>query len=68
MAKMNTVRMLVSCAANFGWKLYQLDVKTAFLHGDFQEEVYMEIPPCFGTEQAMGKICRLKKSFYGLKQ
>ena len=67
-AKMNTVRVLVSCAANFGWKLHQLDVKNAFLHGDLKEEVYMEIPPGFGTEQTTGKVCRLKKSLYGLKQ
>jgi hypothetical protein len=67
-AKMNTVRILVSCAANFGWKLHQLDVKNAFLHGDLQEEVYMEIPPGFGTSQTKGKVCRLKKSLYGLKQ
>ena len=67
-AKMNTVRILVSCAANFGWKLHQLDVKNVFLHGDLQEEVYMEIPPGFGTSETMGRVCRLKKSLYGLKQ
>ena len=68
MAKMNTLRILVSCAANFSWKLHQLDVKNAFLHGDLQEEVYMEIPPGFGTSETMGKVSRIKKSLYGLKQ
>jgi hypothetical protein len=62
--KMSTVRILISCAANFGRPLHQLDVKNAFLHGDLQEEVYMEIPPDETTE----KVCRLKKSLYGLKQ
>ncbi|KAJ4737614.1 Transposon Ty1-H Gag-Pol polyprotein [Rhynchospora pubera] len=67
-AKMSTVRTLVSLAANEGWKLHQLDVKNAFLHGDLLEEVYMEIPPGFGTAQTIGKVCRLRKSLYGLKQ
>jgi Reverse transcriptase (RNA-dependent DNA polymerase) len=49
-AKMNTVRTLISLAANGGWKLHQLDVKNVFLHGDLLEEVYMEVPPGFGTK------------------
>jgi hypothetical protein len=67
-AKMNTVRTMISIAANRKWKLYQLDVKNAFLHGDLQEEVYMSIPPGFNSNETEGKVCRLKKSLYGLKQ
>jgi Reverse transcriptase (RNA-dependent DNA polymerase) len=43
-------------------------VKNAFLHGDLLEEMYMEIPPGFDTNQTMDKVCRFKKSLYGLKQ
>jgi hypothetical protein len=59
--KMSTVRTLISCAANYEWPLYQMDVKNAFLHGDLQEEVYLEIPPGFATEQTKGKVLKLKK-------
>jgi Reverse transcriptase (RNA-dependent DNA polymerase) len=43
-------------------------VKNVFLHGDLLEEVYIEIPSGFDTNQTIGKVCRLKKSIYGLKQ
>ena len=42
-AKMNTVRIILSLAAHFGWAMHQFDVKNAFLHGSLEEEVYMEI-------------------------
>ena len=46
-AKISSVQILISLAANLGWLLFQLDVKIAFLNGDLKEEVYMKQPPGF---------------------
>ena len=43
-SKMNTVRVLLSPEANYGWNLQQFDVKNAFLHGELEEEISMELP------------------------
>ena len=67
-AKLNTVRVLLSLAANLDWSLHQLDVKNAFLNGDLEEEVYMDIPAGLETTSNFNKVCRLRKSLYGLKQ
>lgn len=68
-AKVNTIRVLLSLAANFNWPLQQFDVKNAFLHGELTEKVYMELPAgCNIPKACEKKVCRLKKSLYGLKQ
>ena len=67
-AKLNTVRVLLSLAVNLDWPLHQFDVKNAFLHGDLEEEVYMDIPPGFKTSVKDGCVCHLQKALYGLKQ
>uniref|UniRef100_A0A2N9E1A2 Uncharacterized protein n=1 Tax=Fagus sylvatica TaxID=28930 RepID=A0A2N9E1A2_FAGSY len=68
-AKINTVRVLLSLAANLDWPLQQFDVKNAFRHGESSEEVYMDLPPgCMIPEEHCRKVCRLEKSLYGLKQ
>ena len=68
-AKINTVRILLSLVVNFDWPLHQFDVKNAFFHGDLQEEVYMEFTPSCNLQTKGNKQrCRLKNSLYGLKQ
>ena len=67
-AKMNTIRILLSVAVNNKWPLYQLDVKNTFLQGILEEEVYMTLPPGHKKEKNTNLACRLLKSIYGLKQ
>lgn len=65
---MNTVQVLLSLLAHFNWQPQQYDVKNAFLHGDLEEEIYMKIPPGFEGKGTANKVCRLRKTLYGLKQ
>ncbi|CAL8175723.1 unnamed protein product [Prunus armeniaca] len=58
-AKLNTVRVLLSLAANRDWPLLQFDVKNAFLHGDLKEEIYMDLPPSIPVTSKEGVVCKL---------
>jgi hypothetical protein len=66
-ARWDTIRAILSLAAHNQWSIYQLDVKSAFLHGDLTEHVYIEQPLGYhkgGSDQ----VYKLKKALYGLKQ
>jgi len=65
-SKHTTLRALLAICAKEDLELEHLDVKTAFLHGELEEVIYMQQPP--GYEQGSGLVCRLHKSIYGLKQ
>ncbi|KAA3461308.1 Retrovirus-related Pol polyprotein from transposon TNT 1-94 [Gossypium australe] len=66
-AKMVIVRAFLTIVASKTWELHQIDVHSAFLHGDIDEEVYMKLPLGFASDKP-GMVCRLCKSLYGLKQ
>ena len=66
--KMPSIRVVLGLAASLDLEIEQLDVKTAFLHGDLEEEIYMEQPEGFEVKGKEHFVCRLKKSLYGLKQ
>jgi len=66
--KMSSIRVVLGLAAVLDLEIEQLDVKTAFLHGELEEEIYMEQPEGFKVPGKEDLVCRLKKSLYGLKQ
>lgn len=63
-----SIRILLALTAVKDFELEQLDVKTAFLHGELEEEIYMNQPKGFEVENELNKVCLLKRSLYGLKQ
>lgn len=66
-AKIVTVRSFLQQAVSHDWEVHQMDVHSAFLRGDLEEEIYMHFSPGF-QKNDKNKVCRLHKSFYGLKQ
>ena len=66
--KMTSIITILSLVAVEDLHLEQLDVKTTFLHGDLDEEIYMQQPKGYEVKGKDNLVCRLKKSLYGLKQ
>ncbi|KAL2232264.1 UNVERIFIED_CONTAM: Retrovirus-related Pol polyprotein from transposon RE1 [Sesamum indicum] len=65
-AKMVTVRVFLAVSTAFKWAIHQCDINNAFLHGFLDEDIFMEAPA--GYDVPPGKVCKLKRSLYGLKQ
>ena len=67
-AMLKSIRILLSIAAALDYEIWQMDVKTAFLNGDLEEEIYMSQPDGYAQKGQEHKVCKLLKSIYGLKQ
>jgi hypothetical protein len=67
-AKFASIRSLLALAASYDLEIHQMDVKTAFLNGDLEEEIYMVQPEGFVVKGKEDLVCKLNKSLYGLKQ
>ncbi|PKI79287.1 hypothetical protein CRG98_000301 [Punica granatum] len=66
--RINPIRMILAIATLRNLEVHQMDVKTAFLNGDLDEEIYMEQPEGFVALGKERKVCKLVKSLHGLKQ
>ncbi|GJT12880.1 retrovirus-related pol polyprotein from transposon TNT 1-94 [Tanacetum coccineum] len=66
-ARLETIRMIIAIVAQHKWKIHQMDVKSAFLNGLLEEEIYVEKPEGYVAKDQEGKVLRLKKALYGLK-
>ena len=64
--KITSVRLILAIIAHIDLELYQMDVKTAFFNGELDEEIYMYQPLCFESKGQKRKVCKLKRSIYGL--
>lgn len=67
-ARWDTIQIVISLAAKKNQVIYQLDVKSAFLHGEINEEVFVDQPLGYEQKGHESKVYRLKKALYGLKQ
>ena len=67
-ARIEAVRMFLAYAANKNFKVYQMDVKSTFLNGELEEQVYTKQPKGFPLTKEKDMVCKLKKILCGLKQ
>jgi hypothetical protein len=67
-ARMDTIRLVLALTAKKGRSLFQLDVKSAFLYGELNEEVYVEQPSGYIVKEAENMVYNLRRALYGLKQ
>ena len=66
--RFESIRIVIALAVQFGLKLHQMDVTTAFLNGELKEDIYMKQPEGYAAKRKEHLVCKLKKSIYGLKQ
>jgi hypothetical protein len=67
-ARYSSIRSILALSTQMGWRIHQMDVKTAFLNGIIEEEMYIEQPKGFETFDRESHVCRFKRALYGLKQ
>lgn len=66
-ARLDIVRLLLAFAANNGWKIHHLDVKSAFLYGELEEEVYVSQPEGYEVKGREQCVFKLSKALYGFR-
>jgi hypothetical protein len=67
-SRLEAIRILLTFATSKGFKLYQMDVKSAFLNGFIQDEVYVRQPPGFENPKYPNRVYKFSKALYGLKK
>jgi hypothetical protein len=67
-AMLKSIQIFLAIAAYFNYEIWQMDVKTTFLNGNIEKELYMVQPEGFIDSKDANKVCKLQRSVYGLKQ
>ena len=65
-ARMDSIRMVLDVAISKKWEIHHMDVKSAFFHGDLEEEIYMRHLEGYTEDSSL--VCKIRKCLYGLKQ